>query len=215
MGTYTVSVQELLDSEFDFGLKPENYKIFDETYRAGLNKKILDHYRNYEIGFETEDMWHFALNRRMREIMPYYNNLYESEKIEFDPLQTIDLSDVSDTETESVNTNGSKSRARSVGSELPQVRLSPDEDYGTAMSDASSDTSATGEGTSTGNVTHKVTGSQGHAPMLLMQYRASLLNIDLMVISDLSQLFMGLWETNDSHINNGRYYGYGFGYRLI
>ena len=63
-----------------------NYPIFDEKYRSVLETKILEHYYLKEIGYETVALWKFALNRRMSEVMPYYNKLYESEKLEFNPF---------------------------------------------------------------------------------------------------------------------------------
>ena len=44
-----------------------------------------------EIGAETVGLWMLWLNTRMEEIMPYYNQLYESALIEFNPLYNIDL----------------------------------------------------------------------------------------------------------------------------
>ena len=44
MANYTIYLQELINSNWDLGLK--NYPIFDETYREKLNKKIIDHFRN-------------------------------------------------------------------------------------------------------------------------------------------------------------------------
>lgn len=217
MAVFTISVMELREDDWDFGL--DVYPIFDPNYRAPLNTKILDHYMNYEIGYESEEMFKFALRRRMNEIMPYYNQLYKSEQIEFDPLQTVNLNDMSESVNTSTasNDNESKARGRVVNSELPQVHLSPNEDYASAATDSVSDSTATGTGTSeaNGTVNHQMTGSQGHAPQLLMAYRASLLNIDLMVIRDLANLFMGVWNTNDTHTDQGRLYGYGFGYPSI
>lgn len=63
-----------------------DYPIFDESYRSKLNNKILAHYRFREIGFETAGLFVDRLNTRMNEIMPYYNQLYESELLKFDPL---------------------------------------------------------------------------------------------------------------------------------
>lgn len=67
----------------------QNFPIFDEEYRLGLEKKILFHYYMREIGQETEDAFIFYLNRTLNEEMPYFNKLYESELLEFDPLWTI------------------------------------------------------------------------------------------------------------------------------
>lgn len=86
MSNYTVLLCDLINSGFDIGLK--DYPIFDETYRATLNKKIIDHYYTREIGAETPALFKLWLNRKMNEIMPYYNKVYQTELIEFDPLIT-------------------------------------------------------------------------------------------------------------------------------
>lgn len=66
------------------------YPIFDETYRPVLEKKILKHYYTREIGSETVGRWKLWLDARMNEIMPYYNLLYESAMLEFDPFKDAD-----------------------------------------------------------------------------------------------------------------------------
>lgn len=71
---------------FDF-----DYPIFDETYRSILETKILKHFYLREICAETVGVWKHFLDMRMNEIMPYYNKLYESELIDFDPLYDVDL----------------------------------------------------------------------------------------------------------------------------
>ena len=71
---------------FDF-----SYPIFDESYRQVLEKKILKHYYTREISEETVGLWKLRLNIKMNEIMPYYNKLYNSELIEFNPLYTVNL----------------------------------------------------------------------------------------------------------------------------
>lgn len=68
-----------------------NYPIFDENHRAELEKKILKHYYTREIGFETVGLFKLYLNNRMAEIMPYYNKLYESETLEFNPFINTDF----------------------------------------------------------------------------------------------------------------------------
>lgn len=70
----------------------DNYPIFDEAYRTTLNTKILRHYYTREIGEETVELWRFRLNTRMNEIMPYYNLLYKSATLNFNPLYDVDYS---------------------------------------------------------------------------------------------------------------------------
>lgn len=72
---------------FDF-----DFPIFDEAYRLPLEKKIIRHFYMREICEETIGLWQFRLNMRMNEIMPYYNQLYESQLLKFNPFYDVDLS---------------------------------------------------------------------------------------------------------------------------
>ena len=65
--------------------------FFDEEYRSVLCQKILKHYYLREICCETVGIWTLWLNTRLEEIMPYYNQLYESAKIDFNPMYDVDL----------------------------------------------------------------------------------------------------------------------------
>lgn len=65
--------------------------FFDEEYRGVLCQKILKHYYLREICCETVGIWTLWMNTRLEEIMPYYNQLYESAKIEFNPMHDVDL----------------------------------------------------------------------------------------------------------------------------
>lgn len=79
-------IKNCLPKVFDF-----NFPIFDESYRSVLETKILRHYYTREIGLETVGLWKLKLNTKLNEIMPYYNQLYKSELIEFNPLYDVDL----------------------------------------------------------------------------------------------------------------------------
>lgn len=65
--------------------------FFDEAYRSVICQKILKHYYLREICCETVGIWLLWMNTRLEEIMPYYNQLYESAKIEFNPMQDVNL----------------------------------------------------------------------------------------------------------------------------
>ena len=68
-----------------------DWPIFDETYRLPLEKKILRHFYTREICEETFGLWQLRLWDRLNVIMPYYNQLYKSELIKFNPLYDVDL----------------------------------------------------------------------------------------------------------------------------
>ena len=88
MSKYTTELRYLIENNFDLGL--DDYPIFDESYRQLLNDKIINHYYFREIGMETAELFKRYLNQTMREIMPYYNQLYKSELLEFNPFYNVD-----------------------------------------------------------------------------------------------------------------------------
>lgn len=68
-----------------------DFPMFDENYRSVLEKKILKHYYTREIGLETYGLWQLKLDTKMNEIMPYFNQRYKSETLEFNPLYDFDI----------------------------------------------------------------------------------------------------------------------------
>lgn len=79
-------ISDSIDNIFSF-----NFPIFDESYRNVICSKILKHYYTREIGFETVGLWKLKLDTKLNEIMPFYNQLYNSELIKFNPLYDVDL----------------------------------------------------------------------------------------------------------------------------
>lgn len=67
-----------------------SFPIYDEAHRLPLEMKILKHYYTREICAETVGRWKLFLEDRLNEIMPYYNQLYESAAMEFDPFLDTD-----------------------------------------------------------------------------------------------------------------------------
>lgn len=246
----------------------DSYPIFDEEYRKGLNDKIIDHFYFREIGFETAALFAWYMRRTMNEIMPYYNQLYESELIKIDPTRDVDMwYDTNQTRRNdetwnkantddytrdhkedytkddiryNVTTNDgsqhtdTKDHNRNVYSETPMSMLSGDSeglienlnyattvtyDDGTGTSDGttksktqSDDTNneekhLTGKDTqdrdmtesgkrNTDDTLHNArheAGFRNSQAKLLLQYRETFLNIDLEVIGQLEDLFMGVW----------------------
>lgn len=214
----------------DLGL--DAYPLFTDgneavpDYRPFLNGKIFDHYMNREIGMESIGVWHLAVRRKMNEIMPFYNQYYLSTQIPIEPIRTTDLStentmedtQVANQTSDSTNTTNGIAAARSVNSDTPQTMLSGSEDYasGAVDTNSQSNNSGTGNQTSNGTTTDNATGTttivgyQGAASDLLMRYRDSFVNVDMMVINELDELFMGIWDNGDSFTNSHLYGGFLF-----
>lgn len=116
------SVDEVIENSrakiFDF-----KYPIFDESYRKVLETKILLHYYTREICEETVGLWKLRLKSKMNEIMPYYNKLYESELIKFDPMYDTDYQKVGNRNEDSDNTttNNLKRDTINSGSDVREI----------------------------------------------------------------------------------------------
>lgn len=172
MSSFTTQIRWYIEAGNTLPLN--DYPIFDETYRAGLNKKIIDHYEFREIGAETMGLFNKFLKRKMNEIMPYYNQRYKSTLLEFEPLKTYNF-----TETIIGNT-------KSQYNDTPMGELDDifSEEYATDTTQANQ--------TSTRNLCGK-NDSKSYSE-LLEEFRSSMVNIDMEVIRELEVLFMGLWE---------------------
>lgn len=238
----------------DLGLyNPDTNKVdTNSPHKEELFTKILRHYYTREIGLETAGLWKLKLNTRMREILPYYNQLYQSANIEYNPLLNIDVTDTHDedrtddkskigTLDSTVTGANDVTQSNSYGqttetqtpnhttaeaySDTPQGSLSgvQDKTYltsykettvsggGDTIVDAShsdtlttdqdtrtvtdTDTETTEDNKYTTDYTHRKYGKDGTMTYqeMILKYRETFLNIDMMVIDELKDLFMGLW----------------------
>lgn len=244
------------DKIFDF-----SYPIYDVNYKSVLETKILKHYYTREIGEETVGLWKLRLNTRMNEIMPFYNQLYESVMLKFNPLENVNLTkdkditnagenasntttnvesegdtthtgtvtDVGHMERESVTTHNESEDHWDMYSDTPQggltgvrteeyltnARHNTDSMTGTLAdtteerdttntttfndnihkdntTDSESNTSA--NFTTTEDYLEHIKGLNGKSySRLLMEFRETFLNIDVLIIDELSDLFLNLW----------------------
>ena len=103
------TIQKAIPKVFNF-----DFPIFDESYRNVLCTKILKHYYTREICEETVGLWKLRLNTRLNEIMPYYNQLYKSELLEFNPFYDVDITTKNDgNKTENTRTSETDTEDRS------------------------------------------------------------------------------------------------------
>lgn len=174
--------------------------------------------------------------------MPYYNQLYKSELIKFNPMYDVDLTrahnrgtkgnsgrDVTDTRDTTNNdhtsTTGNTNNTNTVAgkqftSDTPQGSLTDLEtgkymtqgniNNDTTTNVGSADTTIDGRSDSLVNGTTKelsnftntedylesVQGKQGTTSYsdMLIKFRETFLNIDMLIIDELEELFFGLWD---------------------
>lgn len=155
-----------IPSVFDF-----DFPIFDESYRNVLETKILKHYYTREIGLETVGLWKLKLDTKLNEIMPFYNQLYKSELIEFNPMYDVDLTrdhtlnrseqtEQTGTETADATKNGTvdtKTSGTKTGTSRENIDVSENQETdqnSKSDTDIKNTTGSTSEETATGTKTH-------------------------------------------------------------
>lgn len=220
MAKYTITIKTLIDNNFDF--KMTSYPIFDENYRETLNNNILYHYYENEIGFETAPLFRFYLNQKLNEIMPYYNELYKAQKKLIDEnllLNNVNLreelqgSNTNNTTTTgnstSQSTNNGTSNNKNLFQDTPQGQISQ-----TDIDNQTWATNLTLDRNTTNNTINDTSSNSGSANInatnsylktiignnggkfnidILNDIRNNLMNIDLMIINDLNELFMQIF----------------------
>lgn len=212
-----IDIETVLDNSWDKIFS--DFPIFDENYRAELCKKILRHYYTREICCETLGRWKLFLSDKMKNIMPYYNQLYQSELLTIQPLVSVNRSvthDGSKSETKTTSRNGTNTtNSRTDGStdtwsyysDTPQGGIAglDTNDYltnathnigtdGTSstLNGTTSDTE-TGTGNGSDSYVDKVLGYEGNQSEMLLKFRETFLNIDMMIINELKDLFFTIY----------------------
>ena len=216
MAKYTITIKSLIDNNFDF--KMTSYPIFDETYRNTLNQNILYHYYENEIGFETAPLFRFYLNQKLNEIMPYYNTLYKAQQKllnENNLFNNVNLTETfnrkNDTTTNSTSNSNSKnngvSNNKNIFQDTPQGKITQtDIDNQTWATNVTFDknetnnniqdtTSSNGNANNIENYIKNIIGNNGNKYNIeiLNEIKNNLMNIDLMIINDLNELFMQIF----------------------
>ena len=218
MAHYTITIKTLIDNNFDF--KMTDYPIFDENYRNVLNQKILNHYYENEIGFETAPLFRFYLNNKLNEIMPYYNILYEKQ---LQLLNNIDKNvnlvedfkgtntneSTTNTESESTSNSSGTSKNKDLFQDTPQGNLNNTElenqtwatnytmnntENKNEINDNSS-SNGTANSNGTNNYLKTIIGNNGGKFNIdiLKDIQNNFMNIDLMIINELNDLFMQIF----------------------
>ena len=98
--------EEVIDESYDQIIHPD-VQLYDPAYEPVLYKKIIKHYYFDEIAHETVGRFIMRLNLKLEEILPYYNKLYESALLQFNPLYDVDY-----TRTGTKEDNGTNSATR-------------------------------------------------------------------------------------------------------
>ena len=190
--------------------------------KEAFEQKIIDHYRFRQIGQETVGRWLHYFRTRIREIMPYYVQLYEFEAKWFnvdDPLESYNLVETFEESSHRTGTQtssgSSENTSESSGSSDKENRFSDtpqgsienldsylttatkDNETSTGTATVSGSDSSESSAEDTGNTSHTLTrrGNIGVQPLggEVKNIRDAFINIDLMVINELKDLFLQVY----------------------
>ena len=220
----TVELGELVENgvdmwSFDYPVPAATVTYNGKTAKVpfdkeALQQKIIDHYYFRQIGSETPGRWLHQFRTRMREIMPYYVQLYEFEAKWFnidDPLESYNLRETFTEETEETGKASGSSTGTSTGSadkttkfsDTPHGSIENLDSYlteGTVEAGADTNTS-TGQTSQNTEGTEKTThtmerrGNIGVQPLgsEVTNIRSAFINIDAMVVAEFADLFLKVY----------------------
>ena len=224
-GKYSVVLKTIMDSEEGSAALEKalsSYPLFEPEKhydmipnRSEINKRLLNHYKYREIGFETVGRFLDELEITMNEIMPRYNELLKTVMIMADlpsPFDNVDfIEKIEETRTgsredTSTGSVSSDSNGKRVHTDTPQNQVtlpSKDIDKVTYASDVEWDsngseqtTSGTSTGTDTSTFSHTLTktGNQGVNTYAhdMNEFRTSIVDVIDDMINDerIAELFM-------------------------
>ena len=220
----TVELGELIEAgvklwDFDYPTPQKQIEYNGKTCtvdfdKATFEQKVIDHYRFRQIGQETVGRFLHYFRTRIREIMPYYVQLYEFDakfrNID-DPLESYNLVETFQQATKDNGKTTSKITSNTKGtadnlskfSDTPQGNITNlDTHLTNATKVTGSDTSnTTGDTTGTtedkGEVSHTLTrkGNIGVQPLggEVENIRNAFINIDMQIIDELKDLFLQVY----------------------
>ena len=205
MGIKTRAELEAMFSNYELSdfLTTDEIGVINERGTWTKNKlasKIVDHYYFKEIGFETIGMFEHYAKITMKEIMESKLPLIYSASIEYDPMVNVDYTESFNRNLGTSHSNSSSGSGVVISSDTPQTNITKANILaGNYASNASateqeasgSDTTQTGE-----NYQKTVRGNSGvsaTAQRMISQYRENIRAIDYEIITELKELFIGLF----------------------
>jgi len=208
-----MSIDDVIDKSWD-KIFPPSFVTFTPEYRPILAKKILKHYYTREIGSETFGLFQLRLDAKLSVIMPYYNKLYKAFDKDYDILSDTDVIITHNKENSGDNSANSSGNSKNEyeGQDINRHSNTPQGGLDGIKSDrylSSADITDnkninknTNELKSSSNFyttedyAQHIMGKRSGMTYAYMvnEYAEKLKNIDRMVISELSDLFMQVWD---------------------
>lgn len=95
MAQVTVELRKLLQLN-DFELFDFEYQFDDLKFKQQIEQSVIDYYYSYEIGTETPDEFKRRFQAKWLSFIDYYNQLYNTTLLTYDPLINYKLAEALD-----------------------------------------------------------------------------------------------------------------------
>lgn len=214
---YSIELREIVSDPL-FNLFDFDYPFYSEDLelKESFEDRFIEHYYFHEIGFETVARFKHALRSKLRDVMPYYAQLYKSElqakgvnfltnkdlREEF--IREITGNNSTNIQSESESSSDVKSKTNSKISNLDNgvssvslhdgnlTGVSQDDTENSSTSKAESGSKTSNERNQTEKTVFVSQGNIGITPTahLLKSWRDVMINIQLQLIEEMNDLFM-------------------------
>ena len=91
MAKYTVELRTIYESGQD--IFPFPYDFYDENERAKFERDFIRHFYFREICVDSVDKWLYFLEDKFQTVLPYYNELFKANQIEYSVLDNYNLTE--------------------------------------------------------------------------------------------------------------------------
>lgn len=217
MAQTTVELRTLIERT-NFKLFDFDYQFDDPVMKAKLEQEIIDYYYDYEIGFETPDMFKRKFKTRFLRMIGYYNQLHNTTLLDYNPLSNYSMTEAMeqlsktttasdstiDNITDSTNDTHNFTDSNTKNSDYPQQPIAGGDflnGESNTISDSTTDskgkitdkgtTTTTEEGTTNTDYSKTIEGITGTSyPELIQKHRDSLIRISNQVIEELKPCFI-------------------------
>lgn len=209
MAQTTVELRALLERT-NFELFDFTYQVDDPAFKTELEQRIIDFYYDYEIGFETPELFKRKFKTRFLRAITYYNKLYNTTLLSYNPLINSKITEALEQLATATNTDENSSTVNSGStntstqtnktSDYPQQPIAGG-DYLAGATDSTDNSTTDGTTTSTGNTKNTGTTNSSYTKTiealtgttyqdLIMKERETILRIPNMLIEELKPCFI-------------------------
>lgn len=186
----------------DFELFDFDYQFDDQQFKEEIEQAIIDYYYFYEIGQPTSEMFKHKFRARWLRMVDYYNELYNTTLLDYDPLTNYKMSETLEELAKNTQQTDSTADAQATTdgegktSDYPQQPIAGG-DYLAGATNSKNETNTT-DNTNTSataesnrDYTKTIEGITGITyPELIQQQRDSIIRLKVMMIEELKPCFL-------------------------